>query len=205
METRSGGATLPIGGGVRLGSTDRTGSSATSSSSAREAVRQRWAGQSSPPVKTKNISKILSTGENNGIQTVQCPICSKEQCEVDINKHLDTCLGTEKQGNTDDLFDDGDDDVLLAAAVGHENSRIVISDSDDDEPLIKRRPTITNNEAVSDVINDISTQDDEDILAALGDMNKENLDESMFVCPVCDKFVSHGAMNNHLDDCANTM
>ena len=50
---------------------------------------------------------------------------------------------------------------------------------------------------------DTTLQDDLDLLAALEDvtMGKDEGDDSMFACPVCDTLLNHTAMNEHLDVC----
>ena len=86
---------------------------------------------------------------------------------------------------------------------------IEISD-DDDEPLVKRR-SLTNrhyddNSDDDDKFNDQTQQDDQDILAALGDTKDgTEADQSMFACPICDQLLSHGEMFSHLDQCTKNI
>ena len=114
-------------------------------------------------------------------------------------------------------MDDGDDDLLLAASIELENSinndrAIEISDDDDDEPLVKRsltknnRHDDNNDSDDDDWFNDQTQQDDQDILAALGDTKDgTEADQSMFACPICDQLLSHGDMFSHLDQCTKNI
>ena len=143
--------------------------------------------------------------------SVHCPVCSKGFPEADINNHLDSCLGSSEA--TNDEMDDGDDDLLLAASIELENSinndrAIEISD-DDDEPLVKRSMNnrhYDSNSDDDDKFNDQTQQDDQDILAALGDTEDgTEADQSMFACPICDHLLSHGEMFSHLDQCTKNI
>ena len=57
-----------------------------------------------------------------------------------------------------------------------------------------------------DKFNDQTQQDDQDILAALGDTKDgTEADQSMFACPICDQHLSHGEMFSHLDQCTKNI
>merc|ERR1712226_1037405 len=85
-------------------------------------------------------------------------------------------------------------------------SDIFLSDSDDDEPLIKRPCNNEKNLDLTydddDLFGDVTAQDDLDLLAALeNDTEADQMNCSMFTCPVCDRLLSHVEMNGHLDGC----
>merc|ERR1712059_37238 len=115
-----------------------------------------------------------------------------------------------------DIFGDKDDDDLLLATVElenslheteHNSSKIEISDSDDDEPLIKRiyvpkdnKKPPSEDDSIAEFDN-LTAQDDLDILAALEDTGSQEGDKSMFSCPVCQVMLDNKVMNQHLDSC----
>ena len=174
-------------------------SSENASLSAAEAARRKWSQtdqMSSVKNKTDSSSALSSHISDDH---VLCPVCNKSLPPQAINKHLDSCLGS------DDDMDDGDDDLLLAASIDVENSLTLdkpheISDSDDDEPLIKRISTGSSRD------NDVMTQqDDQDMLAALENDDVDDAEQSMFACPICDTLVTHELMFRHLDQCTQNI
>ena len=63
-----------------------------------------------------------------------------------------------------------------------------------------------NSDDDDDKFNDQTQQDDQDILAALGDTKDgTEADQSMFACPICDQLLSHGEMFSHLDQCTKNI
>ena len=173
-------------------------------------MRSRWGqtvSQSAPPVK-KKVEKVEKVETEN----VSCPVCSRRFSASTINTHLDSCLASpeeEKMEEVEASLNDGEDEALLAAVIEFENSSsspaIVLSDSDDsddDEPLVKRR----SGERFNDVM---AEQDDQDILASLETTKvseeEEEVDQSMFACPICDELLHHRNMFSHLDLCTKNI
>ena len=222
-----GGETSSVasGGGHRLGGSSTPGGGAGGGSDM-DKVRQRWAGKSSAGSVSTGGTKVNTDGRKSesapGGDEVDCPGCHKKIPLAMVNDHLDTCLANDQEDKTenDDVFDDDlDDDLLIAATQVAEKSVLaisdsdddtllvnmehqhVISDSDDDEPLIKRRPPNTGivvQDSDEDMFRD---QDDRDILAALENVDKDDVNSSRFACPVCSSLVLHSEMNIHLDRC----
>jgi len=176
------------------------------------------------PTDLTKSPEIQNLPSKHAISLVNCPVCSKQMSEQEMNNHLDECLASQEDKDdhdqvVDDPFDDDDNDALLMATVEVEKSinldsddeplvqsNIVLSDSDD-EPLIKR-PKKRKREDDSkhdELFGDMTAQDDQDILAALEDSTNQNANESMFACPICDKLLSHNIMFKHLDTCLASM
>jgi hypothetical protein len=212
----------PQGAGHRLGSSSSAGQEGAS---VQETLRRRWGeggsaatkpgdnktkpgGSKTKPNGTKPDTKAKPGVGQTGSEMQTCPVCARPFPAAEINGHLDSCLA-EAGGHQGDGLDDGDDAALLAAAIDLEESMteetppgasaISISDSVDDEPLVKRPCDKIINDA-RNILDETTTQDDLDMLAALED-TKEDQDCSMFACPVCDSLLSHTAMNQHLDTC----
>ena len=199
-------ASLPVGPGQRLGGGTAGGGEAAA---AREAVRRKWAQTSSsqPASQDRNKSKEVTEEKDRNRElpeeSVECPVCSKRFSHSAINTHLDSCLAPPEPS-----LDDGEDEALLAAAIECEKSfnasrgsPIVVSDSDsDDEPLVKKRPRESSGDLMTQ-------QDDEDILTALDGSQeaKEEAEESMFACPICDELLQHQNMFSHLEVCTQNI